>query len=187
LRITELLKNFAIRHDLTRDEDELLPLTPTILRRTYATQQLYRGYSIWFVRAQFGHKSINTTAGYIQFDRFEHPAHVRRPLDVWGRRVLDLWETPVPLENIDPYNRSSIFGNSSLGDDPDASPECSTCEHLITGPEFIGEWEAERLRRERALLTLTADPASTHLVEEAKIKHQHFLDNYYRVKGEASR
>lgn len=186
-RIKDLLEDFVIRHDLTRD-GEMLPLTPTTLRRTYATQQLYRGYSIWFVRAQLGHTSINTTVRYVQFDLFEHPAQVRRALDAWGERVLGLWETPGSLENINLHNRALTFGNTSPEDDPDTSPPqpgCSTCEWLVTGPGFVDEWESERLHRERALRALAADPASLHLVEEAKTEHQRFLDNYHRVKGEA--
>jgi integrase len=189
-RINELLDAFVSRHGITRD-GVILPLNSTMLRRTYATQQLYKGHSIWFVRAQFGHKSINTTATYVQFDRFEHPAQVRHALDAWGTRVLGLWDNPVPPENIDPRNRASIFGNTSSEDALDASllhpPGCSSCEHLVTGAGFVEEWEAERLQRERALLALMADPESGCLVGEAKIEHQKFLDNYYRVKGEVAR
>jgi integrase len=191
-RINELIVDFVGRHNLTRD-GVMLPLSPTTLRRTCATQQLYKGRSIWFVRAQFGHKSITTTASYVQLDRFEHPAQVRYALDAWGKRVLGLWETPVLLENIHPYNRAFIFSGTSSekAKAVDASllhtPGCSSCEHLVTGLEFVEEWEVERLQRERALLALMADPESKSLVREAKIEHQQFLDNYNRVKGEVAR
>lgn len=187
--INSSIVNFIKRHGLTRGGSPLT-LTSTTLRRTYATRQLYRGRSIWFVRAQFGHKSIKSTQTYVQLDRYEHPAQVRDALDGWGQRVLTLWDKPVLAENLDPLKRLAVFGDTGsetkAEDSRAETPPCSSCEHLVSGPEYIADWEGERIRREEKLLAMESDLGSAHLVEAERLEFQRFLDNYARIRGGAN-
>jgi integrase len=178
------LRNFIKRHNLSNGEIPLT-LTATILRRTYATYQLYKGRNIWFVRAQLGHKNIQTTAIYTQLDRFEHPAQVKPALDTWGNRVLDFWHKPVDLEMASASDRKKLFSQSPQippeGDAEDDLAPCSTCESLFTGPEFASDWDLELIKWQRRMKKLEADPAEEQTLRREKERFAKFIENYKRV------
>jgi integrase len=110
-RVRVRLHEFAQRHNITRNGVHIA-LNASILRKSYATHQLYEGRNPSFIQAQLGHKQIGTTAEYTQLDRYEHPAQVRNALDAWGE-ALDLWENPVHLEKLDPDSRTNLFGGGA--------------------------------------------------------------------------
>lgn len=190
------LRDFAQRHRIIRDSGAPLMLNTTILRRTYATRQLYKGRSLSFIQAQFGHKYRKTTEGYTQFDRYEHPAQVANALDKYGDRVLDLWHAPLILENLDEVARPRLFVHGttcchdinscdhykqiseSFGND---TLPCFVCEHLLTGPEFLTDWQDELARREQRLRHLEADPQLTHLAAKERREFALFKTNFARV------
>ena len=137
------LADFAKRHELLRSE-ATIDLTFTTLRRTYVTRELYEGRSIWTIRLQLGHKSISTTLGYAQFDRYEHPRQVSTALDNYGRISLVTWHKPLLLEDLDPKERKRHLGyrterfqdvgqcsqNSCLKAAESSPPPCLQCEIL---------------------------------------------------------
>jgi hypothetical protein len=181
------IRDFVERHNIVRDGIPL-NLTPTMLRRTYVTHQLYKGRSILFVSAQLGHGKIKSTLSYAQHDRFEHPAQVGAALDEYGRRVLDLWHAPVNLEAVPAQARAALFA-SERGQDQttDDSPiPCAVCERLHTGPEFLSEWEAQLEVRTKRLSELEKDPSQTQLLITERAEYDVFLANFERVKNGAT-
>lgn len=168
------LSNFVIRHGILR-EGKPVTLNSTILRRTYATHQLHKGRSLEWIQAQLGHKKIENTKNYTQFDLYDHPAQVQGPLDAWGLRVLGPWKRPANIEALHPDERAAFFSAresgaeresflDNSGNGPSDSTQaawphsCSTCEHLVTGPEYVDQWERERDQREGRLKHIESDP-----------------------------
>jgi integrase len=197
--LSKRLSNFVKSHNLTRGGVPIA-LTTTMLRRTYATHELYKGRSPTFIMAQLGHKYAVTTSKYMQFDRFEHPAQVRTPLDDYGTRVLNLWNTPIVLEGPDSAELVAMFRGDYAADGggpstnqaqgtpsrlPDTLP-CSTCEKLVSGSDFSDEWESERARREQEIQLLKGDPESPPLPSHLRDGHVVFMTNYARIKGESA-
>jgi integrase len=192
--LNHYLQDFVQRHRLVRGEVPIA-LSSVILRRTYATHQLYKGRSLWFIRTQFGHTSISHTKDYVQFDRYEHPAQVGKALDEYGRRVLNLWHKPVVPENLAPDQRATVFNDwrdypkdkVSNQIDNDASiisalVPCSTCDSLMTGKEFFEGWYKERIEREERLQRLDTDSEAVDVYEKEQSEFQHFMKNYILVK-----
>lgn len=197
--LTRYLHAFAERHRLLRD-GQLIALNSTMLRRTYATHQLYKGRSLWFIRAQLGHADIAQTKDYAQFDRYEHPAYVGAALDGYGRRVLDLWHRPVKLEALSYEERARVLastGETSKDDivgrgDLRGPTErhlqpCATCADLVTGGEFISAWEKELNQREERLRQLNSDPESADLLEAEGREFDQFMKNYELVKKDSEK
>lgn len=194
--LNQYLQGFTQRHQIMRDGYPIA-LSSVILRRTYATHQLYKGRSLWFIRAQFGHASISHTKDYVQFDRYEHPAQVGRALDEYGKRVLNLWHTPVDLENLHPDQRVRVFNTKedrhtdmSLPlDDDDVSNvntvlPCTTCDSLVTGGEFLEAWDKELIEREERLRKLEAEPELKNIYDREMNEFRNFMRNYQLVKGD---
>lgn len=175
------MQEFVERHKLRRD-GKPLHFTPTVLRRTYATQQLYKGRSIWFIRAQFGHKRIISTMHYVQLDRFEHPAQVGTALDDYGQRVLDLWRSPVTTAPLNSASRAALFSPEKGEVGGDALLPCSTCGQLATSPKLWDEWEGENKRRKEHLRGLEENPDPSNLVGRELSDHQQFTANYEFVE-----
>lgn len=194
------IDSFVRRHGISRD-GKSVALNSMMLRRTYATHQLYKGRSLEWVRAQLGHKKIENTKSYVQFDVYEHPVQVGPPLDDWGRRTLNLWHCPVVVESLTPPARQAIFMNQRSGcggeelegagqvgrPSENVLPPCSTCERLVTGEEYWDNWEREREQREDRLRILEADPARANLLEREKGEYSLFMENYARVRRSGSR
>ncbi|PYS76454.1 MAG: hypothetical protein DMF66_14650, partial [Acidobacteria bacterium] len=53
-----------------------------------------------------------STRRYGQFDRFEHPGQVMRPLDRYAKRSLTLWRQPVMLGDLPPEERARLLDHS---------------------------------------------------------------------------
>lgn len=197
------LSNFVIRHGILRD-GKPVKLNSTVLRRTYATHQLHKGRSLVWIQAQLGHKKIENTKNYAQFDLYEHPTQVRGPLDAWGLRVLALWHRPANLEALSPDERAALFSPRESGTEREPFPghegnglsekapaawphSCSTCEHLVTGPEYVDQWEREHDQREARLKLLESDPSAADRLENEFESHGRFMKNYLRVKEEVGK
>lgn len=187
---------FARRHRIERD-GATLALNNMALRRTYATRELYEGRSLWVIRLQLGHARIVTTGIYTKFDRYEHPALVREALDEYGRKSLTLWGSPVLLDGLSEGERASLLRAASerhqdvglcregrcvkaAGGNP---LPCTLCEYLVTGPEFLGAWEEERLKLEGELRRLEGDPTMRHVLAQKRALYKQFLANMNSVKG----
>lgn len=194
-----LFPSFVKRHGLERGGAPL-KLSGRMLRRTYVTRELYMGRSIWALRLQLGHESVRTTRRYGNIDLFEHPSKVGTALDQYGRRSLTLWRSPLLLSAMDPSERDRLLGvkeerhqdvglcrfdSCSLiqGGNP---PPCSLCGNLVTGPEFLGAWDAERKGREDEIARLESIPGTRHLLAQKKSQYEWFLANLSYVKGEKS-
>jgi integrase len=188
---------FVKRHGLRRSGIPL-KLNSQILRRTYVTRELYMGRSIWALQLQLGHESIRTTRQYGKFDLFEHPAEVGCALDTYARGALELWHHPLLLVELDPAKRDRLLGvkeerhqnvglcrsdccQKLLSGSP---PPCSLCEHLVTGPEFLGAWDIEQKKREGEMERLRSMPDARHLLEQRKFQYETFCRNLAYVKGE---
>lgn len=196
--LTRCLRDFVERHGLSR-YSKPLPLNSTVLRRTYATHQLYKGRSLWFIRAQLGHESIAHTKDYAQFDRYEHPAHVGEALDEYGRRVLSLWHRPADPKLLDSEGRAHTYRDTeAITNDDSVVPDvrdaatgdnllpCSTCPELITGGEYIQAWEKELSQREERLQKVTSDPeSSAEEIEAEGREFERFMKNYELVKRDS--
>lgn len=190
------IANFVRRHEIMRD-GALVRLTPMILRRTYATRELYGGRNIWLLRLQLGHELIGTTMLYAKFERFEHPHQVGSALDGWGRNVLGLWREPVLLDEMDDGERALLLGNGesrrveggrcrqescvkAIAGNP---PPCTLCEYLVTGPEFLPEWDAMRMEREQEIEQLKKEDPNGHLLAQMRFQFQQFKSNHDYVKN----
>jgi integrase len=188
---------FVKRHGLERGRQPL-KITSQMLRRTYVTRELYMGCSIWALRLQLGHESLQTTRRYGKIDLFEHPGEVSGALDEYGRASLARWHHPLMLGDMDPSERAVLLGvkderhqdiglcrfdcfHKILVGNP---PPCSLCEHLVTGPEFHGAWEAERKQREEEIKSLESTSEACHLLAQKKSEYDMFLANLTFVKGE---
>jgi integrase len=192
-----ILSAFVKRHGLQRGGIPL-KLNSQILRRTYVTRELYMGRSIWALQLQLGHESIRTTRQYGKFDLFEHPAEVGGALDEYGRRSLALWHHPLLLAELDPTERDGLLGvkeerHQNVGLCrfdccqkilSGAPPPCSLCEHLVTGPEFLGSWDIEQKEREGEMERLRSTPNAGHLLAQKKFQYETFCENLAYVKGE---
>lgn len=164
------ISTFAARHHLTRDGKPLC-INNQVLRRTFATRAVAEGLSLVVINAQLGHDLLSTTARYARFERADHPRLVRDSLDRYGRTVLDRWHTPLVADDLEDGERRALFDNRAVHDcgvglcrhdhcikaESGAPPPCAGCEHLVTGPEFFGEWEAEIASEHRRLQVLDAD------------------------------
>lgn len=194
-RINRRLAQFAERHGFER-EGKVIALNCMVLRRTYVTRELYEGRSIWIIRLQLGHKDIDTTQRYAQFDRYEHPFQVNSALDEYGRVALTLWRKPIILEDLNPEEREKHLGfkntrHQDIGQcahdhclkiNEGSLPPCSLCEHLLTGSEFLPEWENEYLRRKHELEKLNKIPEARHILAQMKSQFLSFEENYTFVK-----
>jgi integrase len=195
--LRECLSLFTRRHGIKRGGIPL-KLHSLILRRTYATRELYMGRSIWALRLQLGHEKLRTTRRYCKFDLFEHPAEVGSALNEYGRKSLTLWHYPLLLADLDDAERDRILGlkeerhqdvglcrfdscRKILSSNP---APCSLCEHLVTGPEFLGAWEQERRGREEEIEELRFIPHADHLLAQKKSQYDMFRVNLAYVKGE---
>ncbi|MDQ3802757.1 MAG: site-specific integrase [Acidobacteriota bacterium] len=194
-QVVKRYRDFARRHRVERDGTPLA-LNNMTLRRTYATRELYEGRSLWVIRLQLGHARIVTTEIYTKFDRYEHPALVREALDEYGRKSLTLWRSPVLLDGLSEGERASLLGAAAerhqdvglcredrcvkaAGGNP---LPCTLCEYLVTGPEFLGTWEEERLRLEGELRRLEGDPAMRHVLAQKRALYRQFLANMHSIK-----
>lgn len=189
------LQEFAERHHLKRDGLSL-PLSSTVLRRTYTTLALYEGRNIAALRAQLGHIHFESTLRYVKFDRFKHPAEVGASLDEYGRKALTLWQKPLILEDLDPDERMSLLGakvkhrqdvglcrhEECIKAIQGSPPPCSLCEHLVTGPEFFDAWQAERLWRKKTLEQLAQKPELGVVLAQMKSQFERFEKNFTFVQ-----
>lgn len=192
-----ILSAFVKRHGLRRGGIPL-KLNSQIMRRTYVTRELYMGRSIWALQLQLGHESVQTTRQYGKFDLYEHPAEVGSALDEYGRRSLALWRHPLLLEDLDPAERDRLLGvEEERHQDVGlcrfdccqkilraAPPPCSLCEHLVTGPEFLGAWDVEQKGRECEIEKLRSTPDAGHLLAQKESQYEMFRGNLTYVKGE---
>lgn len=192
--VSSRLHDFAKRHHIER-EGEPIKLNSMLMRRTYATRELYEGRSLHVLRRQLGHLREETTERYVQFDRFEHPTYVRRPLDKYGRVALSTWRNPVLLEELSGEERLEILADKGARDQEvglcsqdscvkaqaGGPPPCSLCEYLVTGPEFLNEWKVEHHQRTKELETLTANDSHGHLVAEKQYQLRRFKANYQYI------
>lgn len=63
---------------------------------------------------------------------------------------------------------------------------CSTCEHLVTGPEYAEQWEQERVQREERVSQLKSKHPGGTLPPDELEAHEVFINNYDRVmEGDA--
>ncbi len=189
---------FVKSHALTRSS-KLITINSQIARRTYVTRELYEGQSIWALRLQLGHERLESTLGYGKFDMFEHPAQVGPALDTYGQCALTLWRGPVVLNSLDAAERERLLELRPERDqgvglcrhgsckkiDEGPLPPCSMCEHLVTGKEFFGAWDAEKARRESGLVKLEGVPGRESLLSHCRQQYALFTSNYLRLKGES--
>ena len=190
------LQRFTKRHGIERNGKPLKINCP-ILRRTYVTRELYMGRNIWALRLQLGHSSVRTTRGYAKFDIYEHPGEVGNALDKHARSSLTLWHHPLLLADLGQDERTRLLGLRReryqdvglcrfdgcvkiAGGNP---PPCSLCEHLVTGPSFIKEWDMEQKRRELELERLRSIPGAEHLLAQEKSQYEMFAMNLEFVRG----
>lgn len=193
------LLDFVRRHNLVRAGRDIT-LTCTMLRRTFVTRELYDGRSLWALRLQLGHQHISSTRSYGKFDMYEHPSQVSPALDNYGRRALTLWRGPVVLDSLNPGERARLLELRTLRDQDvglcrqanctkiaeGSLPPCSLCEHLVTGREFFGAWDAEQRRREHVLARLEGVPGREPLLAHRRREYALFAANYARLKGEVN-
>jgi hypothetical protein len=194
--LSKLYEDFTRRHRIERGGVPVR-INNTVLRRTYTTRELYEGRSIWALRAQLGHAGPYTTQLYAKLDRYEHPARVREALDDYGRKALALWNSPLILDDLEEGERAELLGAAGARHQGiglcrhdrcvkllNGGPvPCSTCEHLVTGPEFLSEWEGERLRREREIAQLEKESASRHILAQKSAEFKQFMANLAYVRG----
>lgn len=195
--LVRCLRIFAKQHGIERN-GKPLKLNSLILRRTYVTRELYMGQNIWALRLQLGHSSVRTTRGYAKFDLYEHPGEVGNALDEYGRSSLTLWRHPLLLADLDQAERNRLLGlreerHQDVGlcrydgcakianGNP---PPCSLCEHLVTGPAFLNEWDVEQKGRELEIERLRSTRGAAHLLAQKKSQYEMFKINLEFVKGE---
>ena len=156
------------------------------------------GRNIWALRLQLGHSSVRTTRGYAKFDLYEHPGEVGSALDEYGRSSLTLWHHPLLLEELEQAERTRLLGlreerhqdvglcrfDGCVKAEHGNPPPCSLCEHLVTGPSFIKEWDLEQKRRELEIERLRSTHGAPHLLAQKKSQHEMFKINLAFVKGE---
>lgn len=193
------LKNLVQRHGLSRD-GQPLKLNCLIFRRTFVTRELYDGRSLWALQLQLGHRYLETTKIYAKFDVYEHSALVGPALDDHGRRSLTLWHGPVVLDSLDPRERARLLELRTERDqevgfcrhasckkiDDGSLPPCSLCEHLVSGREFFGAWDAEQRRREHGLARLESVPGRESELANRRREYALFAANYTRLKREVN-
>jgi integrase len=190
------MANFVKRHKITRGSDPI-KLSASILRRTYTTRALSDGRDIWLLRLQLGHKSIKTTMRYAKFERLEHPRQVSDALNTWGRNVLAFWKKPVLLDKLTNEERLHLLNEGEsrhvkggrcrhagcikiIAGSP---PPCTQCEHLVTGPEFLPEWDIIHVEREKEIKQLKLDDPNGHLLAQKIFQFELFKSNYQYVVG----
>ncbi len=191
VQLRNQLHMFAKRHHLER-EGRSLALNNTIFRRTYVTRALYEGRNIAALRSQLGHSYLESTLRYAKFDQYEHPAEVGAPLNEYGRKALNLWHTPLILDELDPGERAFLLGvkvkrqqdvglcrhNRCVKVGEGGPPPCSLCEHLVTGPEFFNAWEMEHHCRKQGLERLAVEPGSEMMLAQMKFQFERFEANF---------
>lgn len=189
------LDKFVERHGIKRNGTPI-NINPMVMRRTYATRELYEGRNLNVIRIQLGHISQTTTEHYTKFERFEHPAHVRDALDRYGRLALTTWKNPVLLEDLSSAERQMILSNRTSRDQDiglcrhehcvkvqqGGTPPCSLCELLATGPEFLGAWQAEHEERLAEIKGLSKEPGDAHRFAEKQYQLRRFEANLAYVK-----
>jgi hypothetical protein len=194
--LPKYMADFVKRHGIIRD-GELIKLNTMILRRTYATRELYNGRNIWLLRLLLGHESISTTMHYVKFERFEHPHQVGSALDGWGRNVLGLWREPVLFDELDDEERTLLLGTgesrrveggrcrqeSCVKATAGNPPPCTLCEYLVTGPEFLPEWDAMRMKCEQEINQLKKEHPNVHLLAQMRFQFRQFKSNHDYVKN----
>lgn len=193
------LAQFAKRHHIERDNVPVT-LTASVMRRTYATRELVEGRGLNVVQAQLGHIYSATTEIYVKFDRFEHPARVREALDRYGRIALTTWKRPVILETLSRGERRMLLSDRTSRDQDvglcrhdtcvqmqlGGPPPCSLCEHLVTGPEFLGAWRSEYNDRIDEISRLSSNPLDGPQLAEKQHQLSHFEANLAFVEGQIS-
>jgi integrase len=189
------LYEFVERHCIRRNGAPV-NISPGVMRRTYATRELYDGRSLNVIRIQLGHIRQTTTEHYTKFDRYEHPAHVRNALDRYGRLALTTWKNPVILEDLSPAERQLILSDRRSRDQDvglcrhdhcvkvqhGGAPPCSLCEHLATGPEFLGAWRSEHEERLAEIKGLSEEACDAHNLAEKQYQLRRFEANLVYVK-----
>jgi hypothetical protein len=191
--------HFVKRHAVTR-AGKPLKLTSQLTRRTFVTRELYEGQSVWALQLQLGHMRLESTLRYGKLDMYEHPARVGAALDSHGRCALTFWRGPIVLMALDAPERERLLELRSERDqglglcryrsckkiNEGILPPCSLCEHLITGREFFGTWDAEQARREQGLVKLEGLPRQETLLSHHRQQYALFMANYDRLKAESS-
>ena len=198
--LSRAMKDFVIRHEITRD-GEPIELSSMILRQTYTTRELSDGRDIWLLRLQLGHKSIKTTMLYAKFEQFEHPRQVSGALDGWGRNVLGLWHKPILLDELTNEERLHLLNEGEsrhveggrcrhagcIKITVGSPPPCTQCEHLVTGPEFLPEWDTIHVEREKEIKQLKLDDPNGHQLAQKKFQFEWFKSNRQYVASAGMR
>lgn len=193
--LVRCLRLFTKRHAIERNRKPI-KLNCLILRRTYVTRELYMGQNIWALRLQLGHSSIRTTKRYAKFDLYEHPGEVGNALDEHARSSLTLWQHPLLLADLDRSERNRLLGlreerhqdvglcrnDCCVKMSGGSPPPCSLCEYLVTGPEFLKEWDAEQKGRELEMGKLRSTPGADHLLAQKKSEYELFKINLAFVR-----
>lgn len=194
--LVRCLRLFIKRHGIERNRKPL-KLNCLILRRTYVTRELYMGRNIWALRLQLGHSSIRTTKRYAKFDLYEHPGEVGEALDEHARSSLTLWHHPLLIADLDQSERNRLLGlreerhqdvglccnDGCVKMTSGSPPPCSLCEYLVTGPEFLSEWNMEQKRRELEMKRLRLTPGADHLLAQRKSEYELFKVNLAFVRN----
>lgn len=189
------IQSFVKRHSIERN-GHLIALNATMFRRTYATQELYRGTSIKVIQRQLGHLSEQTTKIYLKFDLFEHPAYVNKALDHYGMMTLVTWNNPIIIDDLDADERAALFANrvsreqdvgfcrhdNCVKINRGGPPPCSLCDRLATGPEFLNEWEDQLSARLSEIERLSSIPSEEHALRQKQHELALFRHNYDLVR-----
>ena len=195
-RLNHHLRKFAVRHKITRDGVPLV-LSSNVFRRTFATQSLYVGRSLWAICLQMGHSQIRTTESYVKFDQYEHANQVRDALNEFGQKSLSLRHDPLILEDLDADERESVLAAREECDQgvglcrytecvkaaEGSAPPCCLCEHLVTSAEFLKAWEAEIASRKKEIERLSKRADYEHIVAQLRYQLGRFEANLKYLQG----
>lgn len=193
--LVRCLRLFTKRHGIERNRKPL-KLNCLIVRRTYVTRELYMGRNIWALRLQLGHSSIRTTKSYAKFDLYEHPEEVGDALDEHARSSLTLWNHPLLLTDLDKSERTRLLDlkeerhqdvglcryDCCVKMSSGSPPPCSLCENLVTGPDFLKEWDMEQKGRELEMERLRITSEADHLLAQKKSEYELFKINLAFVR-----
>lgn len=141
-----------------------------LLRRTFATRSLAEGRSLAAIAAQLGHQHMATTVRYAQFERAEHAVETRTALDRYGRVVLERWNAPMLMSELEAAKQAEVRSEAQRRDcavgicsenrcmmlDSGGAPPCLACRHLVTEPAFFPAWEIELAMRRARIERLSA-------------------------------
>ena len=174
-----------------------LVLSSNVFRRTFATQSLYVGRSLWAICLQMGHSQIRTTESYVKFDQYEHANQVRDALNEFGQKSLSLWHDPIILEDLDADERESVLAAREERDQgvglcrytecvkaaEGSAPPCCLCEHLVTSAEFLKAWDAEIASRKKEIERLSKRADYEHIVAQLRYQLGRFEANLKYLQG----